>query len=91
MKLSIGLINVLLTGALAHAVKRQEAVPFCAEGDPGNISQGPYASVQDCLDVCYMRETVGDRFGQICRGHCDGIAIIGGFTSWLCDTNDQFV
>ncbi|CAE7195963.1 hypothetical protein PTNB73_08341 [Pyrenophora teres f. teres] len=89
MKLSVGLINVLLTSASALTVKRQNDTPYCVEGDPGNLAQGPYQSMSDCLAVCYMTETSGPRVGLLCKGHCSGIPIIGAGASYLCDTNDD--
>ncbi|KAF2855803.1 hypothetical protein T440DRAFT_551140 [Plenodomus tracheiphilus IPT5] len=89
MKLSVGLISVLLTSTFALTVKRQNDTPLCEEGDPGNLAQGPYSSMSECLDVCYMTETSGDRVGQICKGHCRGIPIIGAGASYLCDTNED--
>lgn len=43
MKLSIGLITIFLTSALALSVKRQNDIPGCEEGDPSDVS-GPFQS-----------------------------------------------
>lgn len=40
MKLSISLISILLTSALALSVKRQNDVPNCVDGDTSG--KGPY-------------------------------------------------
>jgi hypothetical protein len=44
MKISVGLISVLLTTAVALSVKRQNDIPSCEDGDPGKLEKGPYGS-----------------------------------------------
>jgi hypothetical protein len=45
MKLSVGLISIFLSSALALSVKRQNDAPDCVDGDTGSVpEQGPYSS-----------------------------------------------
>ena len=42
MKLSIAMISVLLTSALALSTKRQNDIPSCEDGDTSDTNGGPY-------------------------------------------------
>jgi hypothetical protein len=43
MKLSLSIMTIMLTSALAASIKRQNDVPMCEEGDFAEQS-GPYSS-----------------------------------------------
>ena len=43
MKLSLSIISIILTSALAASIKRQNDVPMCEKGDFAEQS-GPYSS-----------------------------------------------
>lgn len=45
--------------------------------------------VSQCLDKCYMTEQNGERVGQICKGHCTSVPIMGGLVSVGCFNTDR--
>ncbi|ORY16599.1 hypothetical protein BCR34DRAFT_611455 [Clohesyomyces aquaticus] len=84
MKLSVGVISILLTSVLALSVKRQNDVPGCVDGDVTDDKGSPYEGQSDCTDDCYLTEKSGDRVGQICKGYCEGTPLWTGGVVYNC-------
>ncbi|KAF1834208.1 hypothetical protein BDW02DRAFT_598447 [Decorospora gaudefroyi] len=86
MRLSVGLISILLTSAFAVSVPRQNGIPECEDGDESVAHDpGPYRGYNQCLDNCILTEQARNgNYGAVCAGTCKGQPLWGGGVNYVC-------